>query len=449
MTNAGAPFSTGPGEVRETLGKWMLTDGMPLVYDAAASHDAFIVDAVTGTEYLDMFTFFASMPVGHNHPGLKDPSFVERLTAASAAKVSNSDIYTPAMADFVAAMGRTIPEGFKHLFFIEGGALAVENALKVAFDWKVRKNVARGLADGDTDVQLGTKVLHFQNAFHGRSGYTLSLTNGFARSKTMYFPKFDWPRVPTPAMRFPCTGDNLTATVTDETESLAKIREAIAADPHGIAAIIVETIQGEGGDNHFRDEFFVALRQICDEHEMLLIFDEIQCGFGITGKWWAFEHQGVAPDIFSFGKKTQVCGIAAGPRVDEVDSCFSVSSRINSTWGGNLVDMVRCTRYVELIEEFKLVDNAATVGAHLQAGLRELEATVPMITNTRGKGLMCAFDLPSPDDRAKLLDLCYAEKLLVLPCGPASLRVRPPLDCTKEHIDLALQRLRTAISAMG
>ncbi|MEM6992502.1 MAG: L-lysine 6-transaminase [Myxococcota bacterium] len=444
----GAPYSTRPNAVRETLGRWILTDGMPLVYDTARSHDAFIVDAVTGDEYLDMFSFFASMPLGHNHPGLSDPAYLERLAGASVAKVSNSDIYTPAMADFVAAIGRTMPEGFSHLFFIEGGALAVENALKVAFDWKVRKNVAKGLVDGDTDAQKGTKILHFERAFHGRSGYTLSLTNGFAPNKTKYFPKFDWPRVPTPAQVFPATGDNLATTQRAEAASLAKIREAVAADPDGIAAIIVETIQGEGGDNHFRDEFLRALKDVCLEHEMLLIFDEIQCGFGMTGRWWAFEHQGVTPDIFSFGKKTQVCGIAAGPRVDEVDSCFKVSSRINSTWGGNLVDMVRCTRYVEIIEQDGLIQNAATVGEYLLGKLRDLSAASDAVSNARGRGLMCAFDLPDAATRDRLLELCYEDKLLMLPCGPASLRVRPSLDFTTELVDSAMERLQRALGRL-
>lgn len=448
MADATAPFVTRPDAVRETLGRWILADGMPLVYDAERSHDGFFVDAVTGEAYLDMFSFFASMPVGHNHPGLADPAFLAKMARASKAKVSNSDIYTPAMADFVAAFGRTLPKGFSHLFFIEGGALAVENALKVAFDWKVRKNVKRGLVDGDTDATKGTNILHFEQAFHGRTGYTLSLTNGASREKTMYFPKFDWPRVPPPAMRFPATGDNLAATIAAEAQTLAQMRAAVAADPHGIAAVIIETIQGEGGDNHFRPEFFAAVQALCHEHEMLLIFDEVQTGFGMTGKWWAFEHCGVAPDIFAFGKKTQVCGIAAGPRVDEVDSCFAVSSRINSTWGGNLVDMVRCTRYVEIIEAEGLLENAAKVGASLRDGLSTLADETAAVSNARGQGLMCAFDLAGSSQRDALLKACYAEKLLMLPCGAHSLRVRPPLDCRPEHVDLMMTRLRRALATL-
>jgi L-lysine 6-transaminase len=445
-----APFQTAPSAVHATLAKWMLVDGFSIVYDTARSHGAYLVDATTGTEYLDVFSFFASMPVGHNHPKLHDPAFLARIQAAALTKVSNSDVYTPAMADFVTAIGRTMPAGFEHLFFIEGGSLAVENAVKVAFDWKVRKNIARGLCKGTDDDLIGTKVLHFRNAFHGRSGYTLSLTNGFAREKTQYFPKFAWPRVDTPAMRFPFDDAAKADTIAAEKASLAQIDAAIATHGHDIAAILIETIQGEGGDNHFRPEFLAALRKICDEQDILLIFDEIQCGMGITGKWWAFEHTGVTPDVFSFGKKSQVCGIASTGRVDEIDSCFKVPSRINSTWGGNIVDMVRATQYIAIIEEDKLLDRCRDTGEYLRESLHALAKRRAMVTSVRGRGLMCAFDLPSTAVRAacvkhSMLD----EKMLVLPCGPQSIRFRPVLDVERAHIDDAIARLDRVIGKLG
>lgn len=441
-------YKTAPADVHKVLGRWLLTDGFSFVYDAERSHDAFIVDAITGDEYLDLFSFFASMPVGHNHPGLHDADFLARLQRVAVVKPSNSDLYTPAMADFVETMGRTMPSSFAHMFFIEGGALAVENALKVAFDWKVRKNMAKGLIPREGDQQLGTQVLHFRTAFHGRSGYTLSLTNGFSIEKTHYYPKFPWPRVTTPALRFPLDEHNLNSTVAAEALSLSEIRKAFADNPNQIAAIIIETIQGEGGDNHFRTEFMQALRDLCDEEEALLIFDEIQCGMGMTGKWWAFEHHGVAPDIFSFGKKAQVCGIASTTRVDEVASCFQVSSRINSTWGGNLVDMVRCTRYIEIIEQDSLLENAAAMGAYLLEQLMELQDSYRMVTNVRGCGLLCAFDLPNTAQRARALQLLAEAKVLLLPAGSQSIRFRPALDIKREHIDLAISRIKKVLDKL-
>lgn len=442
-------YQTAPADVHEVLSRWILADGLPLVYDATRSHDAFVVDARTGQEYLDLFSFFASMPVGHNHPRLSDSGFLERLLRAALVKPSNSDVYTQAMADFVASMGRTMPEGFEHLFFIEGGALAVENALKVAFDWKVRKNIAKGRIKADAvDPQLGTRVLHFKMAFHGRSGYTLSLTNGASAAKTQYFPKFDWPRVSTPARVFPTTEANIAATAKAEATTLAEIDQAFDAYPDEIAAVLIETIQGEGGDQHFRPEFLAALRKRCDEREALLVFDEVQAGMGITGRWWAFEHMDCAPDVFAFGKKAQVCGIASTTRVDEVDSVFKVSSRINSTWGGSLVDMVRCQQYIEIIEQDDLLSNATEVGAYLLENLRELEETYPHVTASRGQGLMCAFDLPDTAARNRALQLISEEHVMILPAGHRSVRFRPVLDFRREHVDLAITRIKSALDKM-
>jgi len=442
-------FKTAPHEVHDVLRRWILADGFPIVYDRYRSHDAYLVDGATGIEYLDLFSFFASMPLSHAHAKLADPDFVARLAAAAVNKPSNSDVYTPAMADFVTAIGSTMPKGFERMFFIEGGALAVENALKVAFDWKVRKNIERGLTKGTDDDLVGTQVIHFRNAFHGRSGYTLSLTNGFAKEKTQYFPKFKWPRISTPALHFPVDEQSLKDVSAAENQSIAEIRDAIARHGHDIACLLVETIQGEGGDNHFRREFLQALRDLADEHEFLLIFDEIQCGMGMTGKWWAFEHHGVFPDVFSFGKKSQVCGIAATERVNEVDSVFKVPSRINSTWGGNLVDMVRCTKYIEVIEDDHLLENAAEVGGYLQSRLRALSERHPVITNVRGAGLMCAFDLPTPGARKQAIDLAMeVERMIVLPCGPRSIRFRPVLDLRKDDVDEAIARLDRVLAKL-
>ena len=133
-----------------------------------------------------------------------------------------------------------------------------------------------------------------------------------------------------------------------------------------------------GGDHHFRKEFFIELRKICDDEEIMFIIDEVQTGIGITGKMWAHEHFDIKPDILAFGKKTQICGIMVGKRVDEIkDNVFVVKSRLNSTWAGNLVDMVRCQRYIEVIKGENLVRNAEIQGKHLLQGLEELSQKYP------------------------------------------------------------------------
>ncbi len=437
-----AAAGVSPTQVHDILRRHMLVDGFHVVPDYQASQGSRLVDSLTGRTLIDFYTNFASTPIGYNHPRMVEPAFVEHLGKAALVKPANSDVYTTLMAEFVETFATVaVPESHAgHLFFIEGGALAVENALKTAFDWKVRSNAARGL--GET----GSKVLHFRQAFHGRTGYTLSLTNTADPRKTQYFPAFDWPRVDNPKMIFPLE-EHLAEVEAAEARAIDQIEEAIRRHGDDIACLIVEPIQGEGGDNHFRPEFLAELRRLADEHTFLLIFDEVQTGLGLTGNWWAWQGLGVEPDIFCFGKKTQVCGIAAGPRIDEVeDNVFKVSSRINSTWGGNLVDMVRSTRYLQIIRDEKLVDNARRQGELLLAGLHDLAAAHPgAISNVRGRGLMCAFDLDDVEVRNRALAIGREEGVFALPCGERSIRFRPFLDVSAEDIRDGLAALDRAI----
>ncbi len=428
--------------VHEVLKKHILADGYEMVLDLEKSRGSYLHDARTGKEYLDFFTFFASNPLGMNHPKLaEDQDFLERLQRAAINKPSNSDIYTREMAEMVDTFDRIgIPDYLPHAFFISGGALAVENALKVAFDWKVRKNFEKGYRQ-----ERGFKVLHLDRAFHGRSGYTLSLTNTLP-NKTKYFAKFDWPRIESPALEFPLNDERLVDVQEREEQAIKQAKRYFESYPDQIAAIILEPIQGEGGDRHFRPEFHEALRELADKHEALLIYDEVQTGIGMTGRFWAHEHF-VKPDILAFGKKAQVCGILAGKRVDEVpDNVFEVSSRINSTWGANLTDMVRFTRVLEVIEEDHLVQHAEETGNYLQKQIDDLYENFEQVSNPRGRGLFCAFDLPSTEYRDKLIEQCLDHGLMILPCGFKTLRFRPPLTVNREEIDDGIDIISTALS---
>jgi L-lysine 6-transaminase len=436
--------SIAPADVRATLQKHVLVDGYPFVIDLEKSHGSWVRDAVSGKEYLDFYSFFASNPVGLNHPKMLDQETQARLARAATTRVSNSDKYTTYLAEFVDTLARSAaPAELPYYFFVDGGALAVENAIKAAFDWKVRKNLARGKGE------RGHKVLHFEHAFHGRSGYTLSLTNTDP-NKTDYFPKFDWPRIPSPAALFPLEGDNLRATEAREKETIAAAEAAFARDADDIAAILIEPIQGEGGDHHFRPELFKALRRLADEHEALLIYDEVQTGLGLTGKWWAYQHHGVVPDVIAFAKKMQTGGIFVSKRIDEVsDNVFKKSGRINSTWGGSLVDMVRCTRIIEIIENDGLLDNATARGAQLLEGLERLAERFSFVTNARGQGLMCAVDLPDKAKRDQAIKACFEDGMIVLACGPSSLRFRPVLSVSEDEVAEGLRRLERGLEAVA
>jgi L-lysine 6-transaminase len=425
-----------PDRVHETLRRHLLVDGFDLVLDTRASRGSCLVDARDGTRWLDMFSFFASAPLGMNHPALADdPAFLAELTEAAVNKPSNSDIYSVQMAAFVETFERVLGDpALPHLFLVEGGALAVENALKTAFDWKRKHNAMRG-----RPAERGTKVLHLRKAFHGRSGYTLSLTNTDP-VKTALFPTFDWPRIDVPALRFPVDADAVAAA---EARALAQARAPCAAHPHDHAGFIAEPIQGEGGDNHMRAEFLQAMQALCREHDALFVLDEVQTGGGMTGTAWAYQQLGLAPDVVAFGKKLQVCGIMAGGRVDEVpDNVFAVSSRINSTWGGGLADMVRSRRYLEVVEAEGLIERAAVVGKRLLDGL----SSVPGIDNVRGRGLFVAVDLPTPEARAAAVARLHRdENVLILGGGERSIRFRPALTVGEDELDLAVAALARAV----
>ena len=443
-------------DVHKVIGKHMLADGMSPVIDLEKSHGSWLVDGSNDDEYLDLFSMFASLSVGYNHPYVLENK--DRLLASAINKPTNSDIYSLAMAEFVETMGRVAqPDYLPYSFYVSGGALAVENALKAAFDWKVRKNIQKGKGE------LGSKVLHFEKCFHGRSGYTLSLTDSPDPRKVKYFPKFDWPRVSTPNIKFPLDANSIEDVIARENISLNQIKDAIKNNPDDIACIIIEPIQGEGGYNHFRPEFLIALKDLCLENDMLLVFDEVQTGVGITGEMWAHQHlckvscdcgsltrcQPMEPDIISFGKKTQCCGIFAGKRLDEVENnVFHESSRINSTWGGNLVDMVRFTIYLEIIEKENLVSKARNNGLYLLEQLNGLQAEFDSISNARGKGLFCAFDLPNTELRDSLASKLMDNKVIVLGSGKRSIRFRPHLNITKQDIDKGISAIKNCLKSL-
>ena len=437
MNDAIASHPQPTNAVKQTLAKHLLADGFDFVMDIEKSHGSWIHDRNTGKEFLDMFSMFASASIGYNHPDIVAKS--DWLGKMAVYKPTLADVYSQEFADFMDVFSRVaIPKELQYVFFIEGGTMGVENAMKACFDWKTRKNFEKDL---DTEADI---CIHFKQAFHGRSGYTLSLTNTSDPRKYQYFPKFDWPRILNPHLTFPITEENLEETIKHETLALMHIQEAILMNPDRVACIIIEPIQAEGGDNHFRDEFFVGLRNLCDENEVLLIFDEVQTGIGITGKMWAFEHFSVAPDIISFGKKTQVCGCLANKeKFDEIsNNVFRESSRINSTFGGNFIDMLRLQLILEVIEKENLVENARVVGDYLLNGLKELEQKFPeKISNARGRGLMCAIDLPTTEARDKMREVLYEDGLIILACGDRSIRFRPHLNVTQEEIQLAINKI--------
>lgn len=413
--------------IHDIIKKHTIGDGESIIIDPHQSCGVHIIDARDGKKYLDCSSQFASMTIGWNHPKMEP--IITKLGKTALHKYANSDFYSQELAEFIETFASIAPD-FKYFFFIEGGTLGVENALKAAFDWKAKKLKLQECEVNNLDV------IHLKQSFHGRSGYALSLTNTIP-NKIALFPKFNWTRILNPKTNH-LFGEG--KVVHDEEFSLCQAEEALKSNL--VAAIILETIQGEGGDNHFTPRYFAALRKLADKYESMLILDEVQTGVGLTGKMWAYEHFGIVPDMISFGKKTQVCGFASTGRIDSVpDNVFHVPSRINSTWGGNIVDMVRFTAIAKIIQEDNLVQNAAIVGEYLLNQLRQL----PVISCPRGQGLMIAFDLDTPELRNIILEKIQ-KKMTALPCGERSIRLRPHLIFSKENADEAMTYIHEAIS---
>jgi L-lysine 6-transaminase len=421
-----------------------LLDGFKVVIDLEKSRGSYLYDAATGHRLIDLYGFFGSMPVGFNHPYFERDDVKRDLLRAAKVKIANSDVYSQGYAEFVETFAGVVGlPPLERYLFIEGGALAVENCLKAAMDWKVRKNMAAGHGE------RGTEILHFRHAFHGRTGYTMSLTNTDSR-KTDLFAKFDWPRVSCPHIDYSLPeSERQGDVIAREKKCEEEIRDKIDKSKIDICAIIIEPIQGEGGDNHFRGEWLQTLRKICDENEMLLIFDEVQCGMGVTGRTWCCQHFDVVPDLLAFGKKAQVCGVMAGPRLDEVkDNAFRLPSRLNSTWGGNFTDMVRSKHFLRIVEGEHLVENAGKVGAYFLDRLRELQTEFDFIKAVRGRGLFLAFDLPDAKTREEIWKGLFDLGVLALRSGEESIRFRPALDITAQVVDEAIDLLRKQCQRM-
>jgi L-lysine 6-transaminase len=437
--------ATKPGHVHSTIAASMPDEGLPLVLDLAASRGLQLVDAMTGDSYLDMFSFFATAPLGMNPPAMTDdPEFMKRLALAAVNKPSNPDVHSAPFADFVAAFARVLGDPqLPYLFFIDGGALAVENALKAAFDWKARRTARRG-----RPRRTNFRVLHLESAFHGRSGYTMSLTNTDP-AKTDLYPRFDWPRIPVPAVRFPLP-QHEQEVLAAEDRVLSAARAAFEDSDDDIACFIAEPVQGEGGDNHMSPRFLQAMQAMCHEYDALFVLDEVQTGCGATGTMWAYQQLGLEPDLVAFGKRTQVCGFMGGRRLDLVEGhVFQQPSRISSTWGGNLTDMVRATRILEILEQAPVLENVRASGQLLQDLLEQGAAEHPaLLSDPRGRGLICAVDLPSAGLRDRVVRLMYdQEHVIILPTGRRGVRFRPPLVADGDEVTRAVQALVRSVLA--
>ena len=404
-----------------------LFDSFPIVWNIQKSQNSFLYDIHTNEEYLDFHGGFGSNPIGWNHPKLTKHFSSGLWNKHFLNKPANCDFYTPEYIEFIDKFQTTIiPKNYPHLFFIDGGALAVENALKIAMDWKYQKN-------GDNNEDLS--IAHFTKAFHGRSGYTMSLTNTEPH-KTKNFTKFNWPRF-LPSIKTGTPPQN--QKVYDEF-AIGEVEKYFKEHHKSIAGLIIEPIQCEGGDRHFTKYFLQNLQRLCNEHDVLFILDEVQTGFYTTGKTWCFQHYDLEPDLVCFGKKSQQCGVFGGKRLDEIQNhCFNTSGRLGSTWGGNHIDMIRSSKIIDIIKEDNLELNATERGNQWSDEMKMIQSN--KINNIRNLGLIMSFDCESTEKRNQLLDILKKNKLLALGAGENTIRMRPNLAVSKTDISKCVQKI--------
>ena len=420
-------FST---TTKQLLNKKFLFDSFPTVWNIKKSHNSFLYNC-DGEKFLDFHGGFGSNPIGWNHPKLqkhfKDNIDINIFTN----KPANCDFYTQEYLDFIDKFkSEVIPKAYPYCFFIDGASLSVENALKIAMDWKYQKN---------KDKNETLSIAHFQKAFHGRSGYTMSLTNT-ERHKIEKFTKFNWPRFqPSPKRELSDENQRI-----QDYFAIKEIERYIVDNKKQVAGMIIEPVQCEGGDRHFTKYFLQNLQRICNQNDILFIVDEVQTGFYTTGKPWCFQHYDLEPDLVSFGKKTQQCGVFGGKRLDELENnCFNTSGRLGSTWGGNHIDMIRSSKIIDIIKEDNLENNAIERGNQWLNNMKTIESKE--INNIRNIGLLMSFDMKTFEIRNRFLDILKKNKLLCLGAGDKTIRMRPNLSVSSEEIEECINKIKISL----
>jgi len=394
------------------------------------------VEDVDGNLFLDFAAGIAVVSTGHCHPEVVRS--IQRQ-AETLIHMSGTDFYYPLLAQLAEKMAEITPGNFpKKVVFGNSGAEAVEAAIKMA-RYHTRRN----------------RLIAFLGCFHGRTLGALSLTASKAVQRRGFGPLLSGvTHVPYPNPYRCNAGHDASDCECDCTDSIEKqlFRTAVPADE--VAAIIVEPIQGEGGYIVPPPGFLGRLREIADRHGILLIFDEVQCGMGRTGKMWACNHSGVVPDILVTAKGI-ASGLPLGVAVARADVMDWGPGAHASTFGGNPVACAAAMETIRLLEE-KYVANAARMGEYIFARLADWPRRHPSVGQVRGRGLMIGIELvknqetrePNPEARDNVIEQAFQKGLLVLGCGESTVRLMPPLIIEKQHADTALDLLDGCISGV-
>jgi 4-aminobutyrate aminotransferase len=368
------------------------------------------IEDVDGKKYLDFNSNVCSCPIGYGNREIIE--VIREFTKISANKVAGQDFFTEEQANLAEKLISIVPKRLNKVFFVNSGAEAVENAIKLAYR---NKSISYKISPDDL---YGVSCY---GAFHGRTLGALTFTYSKPVQKKGY------PELKVKRIKF-CTSD--------EDENIDEIKNLLDREADEIAFVITEIVQGEGGYNIASKKFIQNLRKETERYKIPLIIDEVQSGLGRTGKWWAFEHYDIEPDIMSVGKALQVGATVFNEKYDPKER-----SAISSTWGGgDRIDMAIGLKIIEIIEREKLLKNAEKVGNYILDRIKELEKEYPqIITGTRGLGLMIAVDFNTKENRDFVEKKAFEDGLLLLGCGEKTIRIAPPLIITEEEVDKGLE----------
>jgi len=383
-----------------------------LKIDFNKSHDCYIYDKLTNRKYLDFFGMYASLPLGYNNYIFKSKEFKDEVAKASAVKLTNCEMLSDEAIEFDKTFQLFCSRGdtFKFFHYCCTGALALEAAIKCAIRYKQH--------------QKKVKVLSFEGCFHGINSWGCFVTSrqGAAASRLGGYPE-------------PFSIKMISPETLDEIEKIVANIRLVAND---LTAIVVEPIRCTAGDRYYKNEFFVSLRELCDQYDIPLIFDEVQIGFGSTGKVWYHEHIGVTPDIVMFGKKTQLSGIMVS---DKVSKIFDNSIELEVTWDATLIDMIRCRYIIQAYKQQNILLNVVDREKQLVSGLKQLSG----ITNIRSSGLVMAFDLPSEVKFNKFIKKTKKYGIIFNTSGKETIRLRPSLSLNLRETEEALNIIETSL----
>jgi 4-aminobutyrate aminotransferase len=383
---------------------------MGRVYPLVPSRGAgCVLEDVDGNRFLDFNAGIAVTSTGHCHPHVVEA--IERQSN-TLLHYCSSDWYIPEYVELCERLVATSPIGPARVFLGNSGTEAVEAAIKLS-----RHATGR------------TNVIAFLGSFHGRSLGSLSLTASKARYRGGFGPLL-------PGVYHAPYG---------EPGYIEDVIFKHLTPPEDVAAIVVEPIQGEGGYVVPPEGWLLELRELCDEHGIVFVADEVQSGAGRTGKMWAIEHEGVVPDVILSGKGL-ASGMPLSALIARADLMTWGAGKHGSTFGGNPVSCAAALATLDLLEG-GLTDNAGAVGDHLLGRLRELATRHPSIVDVRGRGLMIGIELPTHDDAEAVEQECFRRGLLVLTCGESSLRFAPPLIVTIDQADTAVRILDEVVTA--